>query len=228
MRLALLKNGCFDLNTIRYIAYHSNTSIDFAPEGTCIVVIGRARGIVRARRFLTVSRAVRRRSSGAARRLQGLLPVSLQFEHGARQPIEKAMLRALEAELNVQINEKLKANSSSPLVETTIVIRTCEANLAAAYCARQRILGEEAGETADESIIVNDYEFMIGCLECVASLARLQSVSRRRFAGCSSISRSPPAAASPLHQLQASSRAPNSRRRRSRQSARHVHFGRRF
>ncbi|KAI6177760.1 Protein bicaudal C-like protein 1 [Aphelenchoides bicaudatus] len=52
LRPALLQNayGLFNLNTVRWIAFHTNTQMQFSPQGTCIVVLGQAAAILQARK----------------------------------------------------------------------------------------------------------------------------------------------------------------------------------
>ncbi|KAI6229221.1 Protein bicaudal C-like protein 1 [Aphelenchoides besseyi] len=140
IRSALLNNphGMYTLNSIRWIAFQTNTQMQFSPQGQSVVILGRPRNILQARRFL-----------------MGLLPVSLQFDRVNDQPLDKSIIRELEDEFNVQICEKIKPPSAAYNNDTTFIIRTCEANLSAAYVVRQRLLSEEA-----MTEVLNEYTFM--------------------------------------------------------------------
>jgi hypothetical protein len=115
--------------------------MQFSPQGTCVVVLGQAQGILKARKYL-----------------MGLLPATLQFDRVSEQSIERSLLRSLEERLDLQICEKSKTNG--PTTETAFLLRTYEANLHNAYLARREILNEEAVE-----LIPNEYEFMRNFLE---------------------------------------------------------------
>ncbi|KAI6226364.1 Protein bicaudal C-like protein 1 [Aphelenchoides fujianensis] len=140
VRPALLNNpnGLFTLNTVRWIAFQTNTQMQFSPQGQCVTILGQPRGILQARRFM-----------------MGLLPVSLQFDRLDEQPVDKSLLRSLEDELTVQIAEKPKTSAGASSADATFLVRTCEANLRAAYVVRQRILGEEPMPE-----VLNEYSFM--------------------------------------------------------------------
>ena len=60
LRPALLQPnyGLFGLNTIRWIAFHTKTQMQFSPQGSSILVMGSAISIFAARRYLTVSHAL--------------------------------------------------------------------------------------------------------------------------------------------------------------------------
>uniref|UniRef100_A0AC34FGP6 SAM domain-containing protein n=1 Tax=Panagrolaimus sp. ES5 TaxID=591445 RepID=A0AC34FGP6_9BILA len=101
LRPALLQSnyGLFGLNTIRWIAFHTKTQMQFSPQGSSILVMGSAISIFAARRYLT-----------------GLLPVSIQFEK-PNEATSKQNLRNFETKFDVSIGEKKKANGSSSEVE---------------------------------------------------------------------------------------------------------------
>lgn len=56
IRPALLQNsyGLFHLNTIRWIAFHTNTQMQFSPQDTSILISGAPQCVFLARKFLTV------------------------------------------------------------------------------------------------------------------------------------------------------------------------------
>jgi protein bicaudal C len=139
LRPALLQSnyGLFGLNTIRWIAFHTKTQMQFSPQGSSILVMGSAVSIFSARRYLT-----------------GLLPVSIQFEK-PNEATSKQSLRNYETKFDVTIGEKKKANGNSSN-EVMIVIRSYEANISNIYAARQQILQSEISE----ALPVNEYSFM--------------------------------------------------------------------
>ncbi|CAD5224497.1 unnamed protein product [Bursaphelenchus xylophilus] len=134
--------GLFGLNTIRWIALHTNTHMQFSPQDSFIVVLGEPLAILSARKYLS-----------------GLLPVSLIFDKQdvAQNPVEKGFIRRVEDEFNVKITEKPKSGGVG--LESLFLIRTHEANLSAAYHVRQLILNEPAENIPD------DYEFMKDMLQ---------------------------------------------------------------
>lgn len=115
LRPALLQSnyGLFGLNTIRWIAFHTKTQMQFSPQGSSILVMGSAVSIFSARRYLTVSRYQFEKKGDLIFNLfKGLLPVSIQFEK-PNEATSKQNLRNYETKFDVTIGEKKKANGNS-------------------------------------------------------------------------------------------------------------------
>ena len=98
------------MENIQRIATSTQTQIQFLDQGPCLVISGAVACVLAARKEMT-----------------GLMPVTVQFEKSPHVQPSKSLLRALEAELNVQISEKKKpaaggAENVSMLLENSIVI----------------------------------------------------------------------------------------------------------
>ncbi|KAH7729400.1 protein bicaudal C 1-B-like protein [Aphelenchoides avenae] len=93
IRPALLHKsyGLFSVENIQRIATSTQTQIQFLDQGPCLVISGAVAYVLAARKEMT-----------------GLLPVTVQFEKSPHVQPSKSLLRALEADLNVQISEKKK------------------------------------------------------------------------------------------------------------------------
>ncbi|CAD5218091.1 unnamed protein product [Bursaphelenchus okinawaensis] len=129
--------GLFKLSTVRWIAAHTNTQMQFSAQDPFIVILGEPSAILHAREYLT-----------------GLLPVTLLFDrqNDGNINMDRGFTRRLEEEFSVKIIEKEKTGSSG--AESLFLIRTHEANLTSAYRTRLLILNEPS------EFIPNEYEFM--------------------------------------------------------------------